>query len=514
MAERIQRIRDWFKEKIESMGKRAKILWIVGGVLFVLAIVFIILQMTKTTYVVFNRGLNPEQSGKISAKLDELGIRWVSENSATTILVDEKQIDEARMKLAMAGFSGNQALTYDDILDKMSFTMSAETKNKLFLQAQQGSIENSLMSLENIEKATVIINVKESSTFLNLEEDVSSASVVLQVSSGKKLSAEQVSGIEGFVTTAVKGLEPKNITIIDQNGIKLNRASNGADSFETGSQDDLKTSVEARLDQSLTEFLTNIYGEKNVQVKSSVRLFFDSDVKEIEEFKTPIEGSQEGLLRSANELKENVVNKAAGGAAGTDSNTTETPEFPTSDSGNSGYTKSQNILNYELNRMAQRIEKAKGQITDISVAIILNKKSLVDETLSDDDSKKLVELVKAAAGFDETRNVQVMAKDFFEEPEVPVEAPEANFFGLPIWVFVLIVLGIIVFAVLAFFLLRKRRTETEEVIEEIEIEQAELEEIQAELEDKSSPKYQIEKFIDSRPEIVAQLIRSWMDDSR
>lgn len=517
MAEKIQQYREKITSYIKASSKRKKVFMSVGAAVFVLLIAFFIMNMARVEYVVFNRGLSPQESGEITAKLDELGINWKVEQNASTILIAKNQIDEARMKLAMAGFSGPKTLTYLDISDKMSFTMSAETKNKLFLQAQQSSIENSLASIDDIEKAKVIINVKESSTFLNLEEDVSSASVIINMKTGKTLSSDQIQGVVSFVATAVKGLEEENITLIDQNGVRLNRASSGdgEGNYSSGSQDELKVGIEKRLDSSLTEFLEQIYGYGRVKVKTGVKLFFDSEVTESEIFNTPVEGAEEGLLRSVNELKENVVGgNQQGGVPGTDSNTTETPQFPTSNSGTeAGYAKSQQILNYELNRVASRLEKAKGQILDISVAIIIDKKSLKDEILSDADSKKIVELVKAAAGFDETRNVEVVAQDFFRENEVPLETPPSTVLGLPLWLFGLMVGLVLLVIAVAFLLLKRRKKETEVAVEEIEMEQQELEEIQADFDDKSSPKYQIEKFIDSRPEIVAQLLRSWMNDN-
>ncbi len=59
------------------------------------------------------------------------------------------------------------------------------------------------------------------------------------------------------------------------------------------------------------------------------------------------------------------------------------------------------------------------------------------------------------------------------------------------------------------------KRKTEKVAEEEElaiIEQEELEAISTEMEDKSSPKYQIEKFLESNPEAVASLLRSWLNE--
>lgn len=513
MAERLQQLKDWFKDRVTTLSRRAKILWILGAVLFVFFVALIIMNMVQIEYVVFNRGLTPEQSGEISAKLTELKIEHRVEDSASTIWVNKQKVDEARMELAMAGFSRSQALTYDDLLDKMDFTTPAETRNKLFLQAQKSSIENSLKHLEPIENASVELYIKESSTFLNLDEDVSRASIVLTLKQGKKLSKEQVESILSFVVTSVEGLDPQMVTIIDQNGVKLNKDMSGNASYDSSTQDELKVFIENRIDTGVTDFLSTVYGAGNVRVKSSVKLDFNSEVTEIEQFSPPIEGSQEGMIRSINELKENVVNKEAEGAPGTDSNTTETPQFPTEDSDSSGYKKAQTIKNYELNNVKKKLEKEKGQISDISVAVIINKKSLVNETLSEEDKATLISLVKASTDdFKKQSNITVMATDFFEEKLEPLSATAQGALGVPIWVLVLSGLGILVVIGIAVTLLKRRKKESEEIIEEIQTEQEELEEIQTNLEDKSSPKYQIEKFITEHPDLAAQLLRTWIKE--
>lgn len=513
MRERIDAIFDWLKQKFSEMDGKKKIITIVAGVLFVAILTISILVLSTEKYVVLNKGLSEEQSGKITAKLDELNIKWQIEQAASTILVPEKDIDQARMKLAIAGFSGPSGFSFDDLLSKMTFSMSASDKNKLYLQYQKSALENSLKSIEAVEDATVILNIKESSTFLNLEDDVSSVSAVLKFKEGMSLKQNQVEGMVSLIRTAVKNLDRKNITIVDQNSVKLNKTSDfDDDGFSTESQDGLKVSVEKRFDYSLREFLSNIYGENNIDVKTSVKLDFDKSIKETEKFTTPKEGADEGLLRSVIELKENVVNKSIGGAPGTDTNTTETPQFPAGDKDGSSYQKTQNTLNYELNKVQTRVEKAKGQIVNVSVGIVINKKALKDEKMSEEDEKKLGDLVKAAIGVNETIDIKILTQEFFEEPTVELEPAPVMILGMPIWllgVIVLILAGTVFFV---FKSVSKTKKKAEEIVEEIETEQREFEEIDLSFEDKSSPKYQIEKFIEERPEIVAQLLRSWMYD--
>ncbi len=514
MAERLQQAREWITDKLTSMSRRAKILGVLGAVLFVLIVVFFILNAVKIDYVVFNRGLSPDETGRISAKLTELGIENKVEDSATTILINKEKTNEARMGLAMAGFSASEALTYDDAFVDIPFTASAETRNKIFLQRKRRDLSKMLMFLEPVEKAAVDIYVKKSSTFVNLNEDVSKASVVLTLKPNVSLSKEQIEGMLSIVVDSVEGLEPDRVTITDQNGIKLNKNSDIESVLQDSTtQDELKVTIENRINTTVTDFLATVYGDGNVRVKSTVKLDFNEDVKDVTSYSPPVEGSQEGMIRSINELKENVVNKSAEGAAGTDTNTTEVPQYPTGDDDGSGYKKTQKIINYDMNTVVQHLEKEKGQISDISIAVILNKKSLVDETLTKEDEATLINLVKASADdFKKHSNITVMAQNFHEPELVPLDTEEPGLFGIPIWVWAVIAGGVLLVIVIAVLMLRRRKKESEEIIEEIQTEQEELEEIRTDFEDKSSPKYQIEKFIDSRPEVVAQLIRSWMDE--
>ncbi len=513
MSESLKKRTESLKEYYEKLSKNQKIVRISLAVLFVLILTISIFTLTKTEYVVLGSGLPLDQSSRITQKLTETGIEWKTKNAATTVLVPKNKIDKARMELAVAGVDSPKVFTYDELISKQSLTMDQQTKNQLILKMKEGSIERSLMCLEPVDRAVVNLYVKKSSTFLNLEDDVSKASIVVTTAGGKKLTKEQVNGMVGIILNSVKGLKEENITIVDQNSNRLNKkTSEDNDNYEVDEQDGIKVGIEKRLNKAIEGFLVNIYGEGNVKVRTSVKLDFNGKVSEVLKFMPPIEGSTTGLVRSSNELKEKVNNSVKGGSAGTDANTTETPQYPTGEIGQKDYEKAQSILNYDFNKTVEKLEKAKGQITDISVAVIVNKKTLVDETLTEDDRLKLIELVRAAAGFDETRNVQVLAKNFFEEPVVQFEPDTKLIFGLPVWMVITIV-AILLGLIIVFIVISKRKQrETEEVVQEIIEEQKELEEIAMFDDDKSSPKYQIEKFIDTRPEIVAQLLKSWMED--
>ncbi len=516
MAEAIRnfqkRITEWFL----GLEKRKKYLYVGGLVGIVLLVSILIFFLTRTEYVTLSRGLSTQKAAEISNKLDELNIAWRAEDNSTTILVPKKDIDVARMQLSFSGVTTERGFTFEDVMNRLSFTQTEAEKNKMFLQYTVSEIENALRTIESVNDVVVIVNVKGSSSFLNIEEELSSASVKLVLEPGKKLSADSVTGIENFVMNAVKGLTAEKITIIDQTGVRLNSTAADRDLTSSSNQDALKVEIEQRLDQTLVDFLGTLYGESNVNVKTNVKLDFDEQSTKIIKFSTPLEEQTEGLVRSMSAIKEKVADKGNSGVPGTDSNTTETPQYPTGDSANSDYSKTQETLNYELNEIQQSIVKARGQISDLSIAIVINSTLLENNQLSEADRQELTDLVTAAAGVPDTKLVEVSAMPFHEEEVIPVTGSSGLVLGLPIWVLGVIALVIVLLiAGVVFIILRRRKAaaaEAEAAALAEEEEQRELEELDAESQDRSSPKYQIEKFVDSQPEAVAQLLRSWLNE--
>ncbi len=500
---------DWYKE----LSPRVRVAIIAGIVVALIIIALLVNFMTNKTYIALVRGVSETKAAEITTKLDELNIAWKSEANATTILVEEKNIDKARMQLAMANITTDKGFTFEDVMDKLSFTQTTEEKNKMFLYQTKSELEDALKTLSQIEDANVIINVKANTSFLNLEKDVSSASVKLTLVEDETLSDDSVKGVENFVLTAIKGLTPETITIIDQNGVQLNADDGNSADAETTRRNKHQAEIQASIDSSIETLLTRIYGADNVSVATHVVLDFDSEETSIKKISPPVDGEVKGMIRSSNVLKESVKAGGSGGVAGTDSNTTDTPQYPTLRNGESDYTKLQEIYNYEMNEIQQSIVKSPGKIVDMSIAIIINSDILESGSLSEIDKQAIIEMVLSAAGVRDASKVSVSAWPFHVEAVVPVEVEDTNtILGIPIYIVALLVGAVLILIVLVFFLLRKRRTaviqETQEIIEE----QQELAEIDTEFQDRSSPKFQIEKFIDSNPEAVAQLLRSWMNE--
>ncbi|HHY90646.1 MAG TPA: flagellar M-ring protein FliF, partial [Clostridiales bacterium] len=335
----------------------------------------------------------------------------------------------------------------------------------------------------------------------------------VELAPGKTLSPEQVNGIVMLVANAVKDLDPANVSVIDNKGIVLNRKSEDG-TFQATTQLNLQQQVQEELKNALTQFLSTIYGPNNVAVMVNVKLDFDSEVTDVQQFSPPIEGETTGLIRSMTDLREQVINQPQGGVPGTEENTgNQEPEYREADGGTSQYDKANQTINYELNELNKKIVKAQGQIKDITVAVLINQRALVDQELTEDHKQEIINLVSACTGLD-TKVVEVMATDFDTGiEELSLEDEKGLLGDIPMWavgLFIALALGAAGFGVYRF---RQRRKAMEKEFEAMAAATEDtVEEIELEAGDKSNYKRQIEKFIDKNPEAAAQLLRSWLHE--
>lgn len=511
MGELIQTLRNRIMEFYNKLSVNQKLVG--GGLIFVVVVAIAILVVSglQTQYVVLERGITVQKAGEITTKLDEMAIKWRTEDNSTTVLVDAKMLDKARMDLTLAGISDGEGFTWDDVLSTLSITMTSEEKNRMFLLAQQNALEKSIETLDGIENATINLYVADPSAFITDKGNVAKAAVIMTLKSGYTLNDEQVNGIVMLMSNSVQGLEPDRITLTDQTGKQLNRSESDPGAFASNRQEEVRIQIEERMNKNLNAFLSTIYGEENVKVQTHVVLDFDRQSSESIVFSPPIEGASDGLVRSMTELKENVANGTSGGAPGTDSNTDSTTYVEVSDGG-SNYQKASQTLNYELNQVKTVIEKAEGQVKDLSIAVIINKSTLVDQNLTPEHQTEIIKLVTSASGVNDPTSVQVSAFDFKQADLLPVTPVAAGVLGIPYWL-IFVIIGVMVISggvAYAIFTVRKKAKlrDAQAALAERES----FEEINTEFQDKSSPKYQIEKFIEAKPEAVAQLLRSWLNE--
>lgn len=510
MGEFLSRIQTQVSDLLQSLDSRQRVIYGLIAAALVIVLGLGVFFMTQTNYTTIMTNLSDTDAGAMTAKLDELGIPWKLDNNRTTLMVPDQQGDKALMELAVGGFTSSGDITWQDVMNQTSIVMSNDEKNKLYLQAQATGIARTIEALDSVDDAIMNLQMSPQSNFLIENDDEARASVVLNLKGGAQLTEPQVNGIVMLIVNAVQGLEPDNVTILDTTGVQLNNTKIDSEEYVIGNQMEMTDAVRKDVRSRIKDFLSTIYGNDHVEVSVNVKLDFDSQESEQVVFSPP-EGFEEGLVRSMTELSENVIGTSSGGAAGTDSNIDPTT-YAEDSSGTSTYRKANRTLNYELNQINTKISKAKGQIEDISIAVIVNKEKLLNEVMTEEQRLEVVGLVSAAAGLD-ARYIQVSAQEFAPDDSVLISTAEgAGALPIPMWLIGVIAGIVIVILVSVIFVMRRRTSQKQFEEEQAVIEQEELEEITSDFQDKSSPKYQIEKFLEGNPEAVAALLRSWLNE--
>jgi len=516
MSEALGQIRNQLNEYIEGLENKQKIKIIVGIVFILLSLTGIIYYFTRPEYVVLYNDLDHKQAGEVMNILEANNIRAKFGENSSTIMVQKEDYQKSQVTVATEGLPQSR-FSYEDFFSGNNFMKTSEEKSKEYYVALGNELGKILEEIPGVEKAYVTLTVPETTGFIRSnQEQVSKAAVFLNIDPNKELDSNSIKGITMLVSNAVQGLEPENVTVHGSDGRVLNveRSENDM-AFGPAEQLILQQKVKDDLESSLTDFLSTVYGYGNVVVKANVKLDFDSEITERQEFSPPIEGETEGIIRSMEELRESVIRTDEGGIPGTPTNTEDdVTQYVEGSNERSEYNKDERIINYEIDEIRQKIIKAQGQVQDITVAVYLNSNAIVGGSLSDEEISELENLISVAAGLD-TKEVKVALQEFnntlADEIQRAIEADDITTTKtMPIWVWALIAASLFALAYLV-YTRRRRSTEEEEIIETPEEIVPELEEIDLELAG-SQVKQQLEKLVDKKPDAVAQLLRNWLSE--
>lgn len=506
MGEFLSKIRGQLTDFWENTDKAKKIkLGVVAGIVLIFVTASIVL-LTRTEYSILYQGLSMKDASKITEEMTAMGVSWKYENNnTTTIMVETNQVNNIKIRLAGMGLPKDDY----DMSEVFNGTNWAETefvtKNKLQI-AKVNQLKGIIADIEGIKKASVNLEVPTDTTFLN--QDTGTASVFVTVEDEEALKKETVTAIQNLVAGAFQNLEPENVSISDQLGRYYDEEI--ADILGTTDQLTMQRKIQLQLNRSLKTFLENLYGRGNVDVLTHVRLNFDSKTIDSKVFAPPVSGSNEGLIRSMDDLQETTVNGSDANVVGTEPNTEDTTDYVTGDGSNYNSSKAHKIINYDLNEINTRIIESAGKVENLTIAVVINEDALLDGVMTTDRKKELAGLVGNTAGV-AVENVKISTGRFVkEDTEKVVETS-----SIPIWVYVLIAFAVLIIAVLVIVIVRRNKKEEEEDITDFIAdgmeETSDIEEIDYEGE-KSEYKVQIDNFIDKRPEAVAALLRTWMTE--
>ncbi|NLB18071.1 MAG: flagellar M-ring protein FliF, partial [Syntrophomonadaceae bacterium] len=490
-----------------------------GAVLLILATIFVsVSALLRTDYEPLFTNLGVNDAAAMTAKLQELNIPYELDDGGTTILVPSEAKYSTRLELAAVGLP--QGAAGFEIFNETSFGETETDKRIKYQVALQGELTNTIQSMDKIEFAKVNLVIPEDSLYAENQE-IATASVLIKNEANASLSSKEIQGIVHLVANSVEGLALENVTVVDTKGNVLStgisEVGNGSGYIElTQAQMVLQRQYERELQTSVQSMLERLVGENKVVVRASAVLDFDERESRMEIY-APIQDKETPVTfpRSEHETEESSTEtgQAAGGVPGTETNI-PTYQETTEGSTTASSQRSERTTNWEIDKEEVLQRFAPGTLKRITVAV------LIDKELSQPQKDEIEQLVETAVGINRNNansldyNVTVTSM-MFSEPEEPVAA--ASIMDLLVkyaWLIAVIFLCLLVLAFVLFKVLvgRKEKDSGFDVIVDDEINLEDISEIEISDEEKESRRMreEVEKLIDSNPEEMANLMRTWL----
>lgn len=428
-----------------------QILTLVGVAAAVALGIAVALWSRSPSYAPLYTGLDERDASQVVQALQAGGDRFQLGPGGTAVLVAEGDVARLRLKLAAQGLPQGASGGSAEEAQSSPFGMSDFAEKARYQKRLEGELVNSITSLQPVKAARVHLALPKPSAFVR-DRRPASASVVVTLFPGRNLDPSQVSAVVHLVASSVPDLDPSQVSVIDHKGNLLTAGGASDPAALADGRFRLAQSLEQAYATRIEELLTPLVGPGRVRAQVAANMDFSETERTDERF-----DPQATVLRSeqmSNQERRDGSAAAQGipgalsnqpppaapqptaadpsaGAAGAGAATAATAARGTPLESQSSATR-----NFEVDRSISHTREPVGSIRRLSVAVVVDNKVSVDEDgeplttpLSQTELAQMVELVRGAVGFDESRgdSVSVINAPFHAEPDMEEPPPT------PLW---------------------------------------------------------------------------------
>lgn len=416
---------DQLNRLIRTLNIRQR--WTIGVVVaLVLGGLFAFLHVERdANFRTLFTDLAPEDAGPVVQKLKEEGVSYKLSNNGGTISVPDDRVAELRLDMAGAGLPKSGRMGFE-LFDKTNFGITEFAEHVNYRRALEGELERSVMSVAQIEQARVHISLPQESVFTESRQPAK-ASVLLKIRRGATLPESAVPAITNLVASAVEGLAPESVSVLDMRGNLLNRPKRGdaTDDSSTGAleyRQKVEHDLTAKLDTTLEplvgagRFRTAVSADTEMKSGEQSEETFDPDHSVmVSSQKTEDTSSQlkpvEGVPGTASTLPD-----VSGRSAGTGSSTSRKTES----------------VNYQTSHTIKRMTLPQGAIERLSVSVLLDYdvqfeggKRILNPPGAD-RLKVIHDLAAAAIGLNPERGDQLIVESLPFESTMNLDPPVSD----------------------------------------------------------------------------------------
>lgn len=364
-------------------------------------------------------GLESGPAGEVVRALEARGVPY--EVRGGTIFVSEQQRDELRMTLASEGLPANSAQGYE-LLDTLSgFGTTSQMFDAAYWRAKEGELARTLLAVPGIATARVHIANIGSNPF---QREIRPTASVAITTRGTPLPVGQARAIKYLVASAVAGMSPEDVAVIDGDGALIAPAEERAPPEALGEE------RAAVLRDRVQRLLEARVGRGNAVVEVAVETDTDAEVIRERVF------DPDRRVAISTDTEERTGRSQDSGGGVTVASNLPDGDAAAGDESSSQESETRERVNYEVSETQREVTRAPGAIRRISVAVLVNGVAAPgpdgQEVLAprpDEELEALRALVASAVGFDETRGDEITLRSMaFEASALPLPAPAPGVF--------------------------------------------------------------------------------------
>lgn len=391
-----------------GIGRLAALAGVAAGVAAVL--VALMMRVGETPSALLYSNLDLREAAEVTGALDQAGIPYEARGDGSTIMVNRDEVGTARLMLAERGLVTSGSVGYE-LFDAQSALGQTEfQQNMNRKRAIEGEIARTLMTMRGVNSARVLIALPERQLF-QAEAAPITASVSIDTG-GRELTSEEVQAIQQLVSTAVTGLRPDRVTIVDANN-RLLAAGGEGEGFSGAVASERRAEIEHRLQATLLNLVEGVVGPGAARVQVTAEIDESRQTIQAQEF------NPDGQVVRSTSSSESTAEDSQGAEGGAVGVAEQLPDGegeltaaagPSSRSGETGET-----TNYEISNTTTTTVREPGAIERLSVAVAVDgvwtpaangEGEPTYEPRSEEEIQQIRTLIQNAMGFNEERGDQ------------------------------------------------------------------------------------------------------------
>ncbi|MEO8659305.1 MAG: flagellar basal-body MS-ring/collar protein FliF [Bryobacteraceae bacterium] len=412
---------------VGSLSARQKITIAITAFIVGLSIFGLTRWRRESDFRVLYSSLAAEDAAGVVQKLKESGVEYRLTENGASILVPSARLADSRLTLAAAGLPRSGRIGFE-LFDKSNFGATEFVEHINYRRAMEGELERSVMSLAEVEQARVHITLPKESVYLDSQQPAK-ASVMLKIRLGARISPQNTAAIAHLIASAVEGLSPESVSVLDMNGNLLSRPRKGGtdDASQIPAEAlELRQRIERDLVAKISTTLEPLLGTEKFRAGASVECDLNSGEQTEETF-----DPTKSVMVSSQKSEDSSDRGSTSGVPGTASSLPRATSQPETKA--AGLSRRTENVTFQTSRLVRLTRMPQGAIKRMSLSILVDQDGRwegqgsamhrVAVPPSPERMKAIRDVVAGVTGFNEQRGDQLIVESLPFESNLNMEPP-------------------------------------------------------------------------------------------